>query len=250
MSSYYLLLKAVRWREFTDVLLGLNGPETDAWIRRRAVRVNASTIGRTLPAHAALAMAVQAAIAPDIRGALTGVAPTLTKSQVDDVAEWLRHGAAAFLDLAESAPTSAFTSGAGSRPPAARELPLQELCQDLTQNHGLTILMREGLARRGQTHLPDRVIVLDPTATDLDYVLSHELGHLLDPDYPRPLHLHNEQFADELGALLLEHRPRTCTEAQPLIDRVAAAPWPEPLIDLPDDRLGTLLAFTGLRMST
>ena len=52
---------------------------------------------------------------------------------------------------------------------------------------------------------------------ELEAVMAHELGHALDHRFLEWRGEPRERFADDLGDLLLKHRPETTTEAASLV---------------------------------
>lgn len=120
-----------------------------------------------------------------------------------------------------------------SQPPAdldlaegTNELPLLELVEDLSRYRPVTVALHELPSSTGGGVLgswPDfSAIVLDPALLvgpgELGRGFAHELAHLLDELFGEwsDDEAEREHFANTLGPLLLEHRPRRVAEAMQL----------------------------------
>lgn len=102
-------------------------------------------------------------------------------------------------------------------------LPLLDLAADVARTRGLAVAaggLRPGVA--GSYSPRERRITLDLARGVDERTWAHELSHALDPliGQRQAIEL-DERYADDLGALLLAHRPATVEAAQPMIAECA-----------------------------
>jgi hypothetical protein len=138
--------------------------------------------------------------------------------------------------------------------PALRGLPLLDLAYELAaelggRHHVLSVDLPPGVAGR---HTPRLLIELDThlTGARLDETWLHELGHAFDfnPDGRTPEE--REDYAEELGARLADHRPASLQEVAVLCQlthkAVTARARDRAGTDLPAPGRASIDAFLGL----
>lgn len=121
------------------------------------------------------------------------------------------------------------------RPDLLTEIHAEELAGEgargIYESAAARILLDLEMVERAQ-HGPRR----DAAATQLNYTLGHELGHVLDDGLVRRPEAERETVADAVAGLLVAHVPTTLAEAQPLLDAVSARfpseTEPEPVLSV------------------
>lgn len=183
---------------------------------------------------------------------------TLNPGEADRLAKWMVDTAPALvlLTLGEVAerPTVEPAPGVLWVDPALPDLPLLPLAVDwATRAGGLRVIAEELPPGIGGVY-GDGVIRLDPGNHDPAQYFPHELAHALDPHRgKRGNPVYDEQYADLLARLLMQHQPWSVEEATPHIVAaatevtdvvVAAAERPDP--DLPAAGPDSVVTFVLL----
>lgn len=253
-----MLLAKVDWDRLTNCLLRRLDGEVDEPLRAELAALEGSPL-LAWPAAVALAVAVE--VAP-----FRHVAATISECSALDfgdqmlVLAWLQSACRELVGRA-ARQTTAAAHATRAEPGRSLEvdgmpaetLPgwLRALAKDVAFRRGLAIAYDGDKPRTGYYDTTTRTIFLDPsrgTFGPVEWVLAHELGHVLDPELGhRALGIDDEHYADALARLLIEHRPRTIAEAQPLIEQAREqVPSDTPTGDLPTDPMLQVLTLLGL----
>jgi hypothetical protein len=255
------MLGRVDWPRFAGCVLRRLAGDADELLRAESARLEGSPVAKLRPHAVVLALAVDVAPYRHTAAALGECAPALSFGDQLLVLAWLQSAARQLIG--RSARPTAAAEHATPAVPGALDIEgvplttmprwLLDLAGDIARDRGLSIALDVDQPRAGCYYPATRTIFLDPSNGahgPVEWVLAHELGHVLDPQLGRrPLGIDDETFADAFARLAVECKPRTRAEALPMVESAQAQlPADDPNLGgaLPTDPIEQVLALLAL----